>query len=207
MITVETSRSGLPILKEEGRLLASSFDPVKEAETWADHVEPLLGPGAVAIIVGIGAGYHIAALKARRPSLTVLALDASSEIADHALKFNPSLTALDVIVESDRLALTQAPRLHDAMGGHYVPLVHGPTAQQHPEWCEAVFAFLLGRDKLSFLLQLRLRPELFALLEPARIAEIANEPISIKTLQRAFRADAGRNRERRLWRVLEELVL
>ena len=206
MITVETSRSGLPILREDGRFLASSFDPMKEAETWAEHADAALQPGEVAIIVGLGCGYHVAALKAKRPNFSVLAIESSQEVADFALKFNPSLNHHDFVVEPDRLQLTSAVRLHDAMGGRFVPLLHGPTSQIRTDWSREMFAFLLGRDKLSFLLQLRLRPELFAMLAPEMINEIGSEPISIKTLQRLFRTTTGQSHERRLWRVLEELV-
>lgn len=207
MITLETSRVGVPILKVEGRALASTFDPLKEAAAWAQSVEVTLAPGTAAVILGAGCGYHVAALKLLCPRSTVIAIEPSAEVAAYARQFNPSLLESDVIVETDRLKLTANPFVRDALGGVFVPVQHGPTAQIHQSWSSEMAAFLMARDKLSFLLQLRMRPELFALLDPAKIEALGNEPISIKTLQKMFKETSAQAHERRLWRVLEELVL
>lgn len=209
MIIVETSRVGVPILRlgEGGRALASTFDPLKEAASWAQSVEVTLAPGTAAIVLGAGCGYHLAALKLLCPRSTIIALEPSVEVAKFALEFNPSLAASDIVVETDRLRLTENPLVRDALGGIFVPVQHGPSAQMNPEWTAQMTAFLMARDKLSFLLQLRMRPELFALLDPAKIEALGNEPISIKTLQKLFKTTSAEAHERRLWRVLEELVL
>ncbi|MEK7357960.1 MAG: hypothetical protein AAB250_16035 [Bdellovibrionota bacterium] len=207
MITIETSRAGVPILKVEGRALASTFDPLKEAASWAQSVEATLAPGTAAVILGAGCGYHVAALKLLCPRSLVVALEPSREVADRALEFNPSLKDEDVVVETDLLRLTEQPRVRDALGGVFVPVRHGPSAHVSPQWTESMAAFLAARDKLSFLLQLRMRPDLFALLDPAKIEALGNEAISIKTLQKLFKDTSAASHERRLWRVLEELVL
>ncbi|MES2964938.1 MAG: hypothetical protein V4760_13690 [Bdellovibrionota bacterium] len=207
MITIESSRAGVPIIKVEGRALASTFDPLKEAASWAQSVEATLAPGTAAVILGAGCGYHVAALKMLCPKSTVLTLEPDLEVAEHALRFNPSLRPEDIVVETDRLKITEHARVKDALGGVFVPVTHGPTAQVRPEWVAELSAFLMARDKLSFLLQLRMRPDLFALLEPAKIEAIVNEPVSIKTLQKLFKDSSASSQERRLWRVLEELII
>lgn len=207
MITTEISRAGVPILIYDGRALASTFDPLKEAASWAQSVESTLAPGTAAVVLGAGCGYHVAALKALCPRSTVLVLEPVAEVAEAALRFNPSLKEADILVETDRLRVTDHPHVRDALGGVFVPVRHGPTAQIHSRWVADMSAFLLARDKLSFLLQLRMRPELFAQLDPAKIEALGNEPISIKTLQKLFKDSANASHERRLWRVLEELVL
>lgn len=208
MIVVETSRTGAPIMKVDGRALASAVDPLREAASWAKSVEATLAPGTAAIVIGVGCGYHVAALKVLCPRSQVVAIESSTEVAAKALEFNPgALKPGDVIVENDRLKLTEHANIRDAIGGVFVPVIHGPTAQLRPEWSSQMSAFLMARDKLSFLLQLRMRPDLFALLDPKKIEAIGNEPISIKTLQKLFKDSVASSHERRLWRVLEELVL
>ena len=207
MIVVETSRSGAPILKVDGRALASAVDPLREAASWAKSVEATLAPGTAAIVLGVGCGYHVAALKVLCPRSQVIAIESSAEVAAKALEFNPSLKPGDVIVENDRMKLTEHANVRDAIGGVFVPVTHGATAQIRPEWTSQMSALLMARDKLSFLLQLRMRPDLFALLDPKKIETLGSEPISIKTLQKLFNDTSASSHERRLWRVLEELVL
>jgi hypothetical protein len=59
------------------------------------------------------------------------------------------------------------------------------------------------------LLQLRMRPELHALFDEEKIAKLqaSTSPISILTIRSLFSAQAQNSRERRLWRVLEELIV
>ena len=207
MIELEQSRTGQPVLKLNGRYLASSFDPIKEAFAWANRAAADLGSKGAAIIIGAGCGYHIAALKEKCPNILIVALELDAEIAKHALSWNPILSAHNIVIASSLTDLTDEPRLRDALAGTYAVLPHLPTADAHPEWTLQTAQFLLGRDKLSFLLQLRMRPELHCLLDPKKIAALGNEPVSIKTLQRLYSDTATHARERQIWRVLEELVL
>lgn len=207
MIEIVTSRSGQPVLKQDGRLLASSFDPVKEAFAWAKRAAVDIGNKGAAIIIGGGCGYHVAALKELCPTTQIIALDPNAEVIAKALSWNPVLSERNFVIAHDPMALTEAPLLCDAMAGPYAILPHLPTAESNPAWALATAKFLLGRDKLSFLLQLRMRPELHALLDPKKIAQLGDEPISIKTLQRLFAETSANSRERQIWRALEELVL
>ncbi|RYZ82368.1 MAG: class I SAM-dependent methyltransferase, partial [Proteobacteria bacterium] len=156
MIESEFARSGQPILKLNGRYLASSFDPIKEANGWAARAAIDVGQKGAAIIIGAGCGYHVAALVEKCPNTQVLALEISPEIAAKALTWNPLLRKNHVLVESDAIALTESPQLRDAMAGTYAILPHLPTTEANPEWAMSAARFLLGRDKLSFLLQLRM---------------------------------------------------
>ena len=207
MIESEVSRSGQPVLKLNGRYLASSFDPVKEAFGWANRAAVDLGSKGAAIILGAGCGYHVAALKERCPNIHVLALEPNEQVAHRALEWNPILQAHNLLVVDDLSQMTEAPQLRDAMAGTFALLPHLPTTEAYADWALTTSRFLLGRDRLSFLLQLRMRPDLHALMDPKKIAALGEAPVSIKTIQRLFSDSSAFSRERQIWKVLEELVL
>lgn len=207
MIELEVSRSGQPVLKMNGRYLASSFDPVKEAFGWANRAAADIGTKGAAIILGAGCGYHVAALKEKCPNVSILALELNEQVAHRALEWNPILQAHNLLVVDDLSQMTEAPQLRDAMAGTYAVLPHLPSTDAHPEWALATARFLLGRDRLSFLLQLRMRPDLHSLMDPKKISGLEDAPVSIKTLQKLFSESSAFTRERQVWKVLEELVL
>lgn len=207
MIETELSRSGQPVLKLNGRYLASSFDPVKEAFGWANRAAAEIGQKGAAIVLGAGCGYHLAALKERCPNSLILALEPSEQVAHRALEWNPVLSAHNLLIVDDLGQMTEAPQLRDAMAGTFAVLPHLPTTEAHPEWALQTARFLLGRDRLSFLLQLRMRPDLHSLLDPKKITSMTEAPVSIKTLQSLFADATAFSRERQIWKVLEELVL
>lgn len=207
MIETEVSRSGQPVLKMNGRYLASSFDPIKEAFGWASRAAADIGTKGAAIILGAGCGYHVAALKERCPNVLILALDPNEQVAHRALEWNPILQAHNLLVVDNLSQMTEAPQLRDAMAGTYAVLPHLPSTDAHAEWALSTARFLLGRDRLSFLLQLRMRPDLHTLLDSKKIAALDEAPVSIKTLQKLFSETSAFSRERQLWKVLEELVL
>ena len=207
MIEIEVARSGASVLKRDGKFLASTFNPVQEASAWAKKVHAALAPEDAAIIAGVGCGYHVAALKVLRPNCELLAIENDAGVAAEAFKFCPSLETKNVLVESDWLKLPDHARFRDVVCGVYGVAVHGPSLQIDPVYVSAVERLLHGRDKLSFLVLMKTRPELLAVLNPEAIGLIDDEAVSIKTLRRLFSTAGSSSRERRLWRVLEELVL
>ena len=207
MIQVEAARNGKPVLKKNGRLLASSIDPSREAVAWVDGVCRAAGTHDMIVVLGLGCGYHVAELLARRPGSQVIAIENDPAVAAEALKFCPELSGATIIVQEDWKKLIDSQAVRDAIGGIYHIAIHGPTSQLEPEFVQAADAFLRGRDKLSFLLLLKARPELVGILDPEAIAKLGPDPVSIKTVSQLFGPHAAGTRERRLWRVLEELVL
>jgi hypothetical protein len=206
LIEISVARTGASVLKRDGRFLASAFDPIQEAAKWAEQVHKEVATDAAVIVVGVGSGYHVAALKSLRPKCEILALDNSPEVVSQALKICPALLPNDVLVEPDWLKLPNHARFCDVACGVYGVANHGPSLQIDPAYFTAVDRLLRGRDKLSFLVLLKARPELLASLDPQEISAIGEEAVSIKTIRRLFSPAGSASRERRLWRVLEELV-
>ncbi len=193
----------------------SSFDPTKEAIVWAEKALTDLGDHDSLIVLGAACGYHIVALRRLRPSLSILTIEASAEIANFASEVFASQPEVDaayfgsVLVALKPSVLTESLVLRDFMGGRFAVVTHPVLAQQRPEWTREVAQFLTGRDYLSFLLQLRMRPELHALFDEEKIATLSSSgtPLSILTIRTLFSAQSQTSRERRIWRVLEELIV
>ena len=213
MISIEATRSGHSVLRKNGRLLGSSIDPMREAVQWTEKVSAK----NQVVVLGLGTGYHVVELM-KRPGAKVLTIEADPEVVEKALCLNPTLSRHDIVVEPNWQYLVHSARFRDALQGIFEIAPHGPSVQIEPDYFSNVERLLLGRDKISFLLQLKLRPELLALLDADAIALLAeqesgellsakNEAISVKTVKKLFSNRADHSVERRLWRVLEELVL
>ena len=62
-LTVEPARNGAPSAQRAGRWIHSAYDPIREAETWADTHAPSCQAGETIVIAGIGLLYHVEALR------------------------------------------------------------------------------------------------------------------------------------------------
>ncbi len=206
MITVERSKTGLPILAQDGRLLSSAYDPVKEAKAWAVQAQLRLQKHAAAVILGLGSGYHVAELLKLEKHKPIIVIEKSSEIARCVRDVSSEFIFESLIVDEDWTRLLDHDELKRIQRLPFCMLKHGPTCQQSAEYYTKVEKLLLARDKISFLIHLRQRPELFSTLDVVRLDRLEPEIISIKTLTKLFKNDQFME-ERRLWKVLEELVL
>lgn len=202
----ELARNGEAILKIDGLALVSTFDPSKEAAAWALKSVTEIGTHTSVIMIGGGCGYHVKALKNLRPELSVAVIEQNEAVAAFIGDVHPEIK--DVIVAETALELTQSMRLRDFLAGRFATLSHPAQAQMRPEWNASIARFLTARDPLSFLMQLRMRPELYSLFEADKILKLdPNAPLSILTVRSLFKDDAKSSRERRIWRVLEELIV
>lgn len=207
-IDSEVSRSGHGVIRKDGKWLASSVDPLREAKQWCETLAA--GTGETIIVLGIGCGYHIAELKVRRPQSPVLAIDCDARVAARARDFCPVLEADGLVIEPDWQKLVGNSAVRDALGGPYRVARHAPSLAVEPEYFQAVDRLLRGRDKLSFLFLLKARPEILGLLDADALCDegiFKDEAVSIKTMQKLFASRPNSTRERRLWRILEELVI
>lgn len=215
LLQKETARNGQAIFKLDGRCVVSSFDPAKEARGWAEKTVADLGDCESLIILGAACGYHLIALTELRPSLKFVTIEASADIAAFAQEVvaQQAVVAnklqIEILVATNPIELTESLILRDIMAGRFSVVAHPFLAQIRPDWTRDMTRFFTGRDYLSFLLQLRMRPELYALFDQEKIAELktTTAPLSILTIRDLFSAQAQTSRERRIWRVLEELIV
>lgn len=75
VLTIEPARSGVPSAKRAGRWIHSAYDPLREAQTWADTHAQACRAGETVVVAGIGLLYHVEALrKALSPEIMLAVL-------------------------------------------------------------------------------------------------------------------------------------
>ena len=63
VLTVEPARTGVPSARRSGRWIHSAYDPLREAQTWADTHVPACRSGEMVVVAGVGLLYHVEALR------------------------------------------------------------------------------------------------------------------------------------------------
>ncbi len=63
LLEVLPARTGVPTAKRSGRWVHSAYDPVREAETWAQAHAGSCKAGEIVLVVGTGLLYHVEALR------------------------------------------------------------------------------------------------------------------------------------------------
>lgn len=191
VVTIETARGGQPVVKREGRWLASSFDPVREGSAWAKKAAANVQPGEQVFVFGLGSGYHVTELAKLVSRDQFLVFEESIEVANRVFEICPELRAESTVIESDWTKIVEQPNFRDRLSNIIRIAKYGPSCQMSEEYYQKLEKLIIGRDRLSFLLQLKARPGIWSILDAEKIAafttgEISNECISIKTLQRLF---------------------
>jgi len=219
-LTEVVARDGLRVAKLDGMATASTMQPGQEAERWVNLLpQSIWNTDDALYVVGIGSGWHLEKLHEKDSGRRVVGLDVSSELIqfvrqhvsrDIELQHVPCPTELNLAgQESDFRSWVSASGLDALLRPNartYRVLSHRPSLQRDPrlKWVEEA---LLGRTPRSFAEHLRVRPDLAAQLRPHALAELATCPLlSVKSLQRAWTDRAESAPERRLFRMLEELV-
>ena len=73
-LTIEPARSGVPSARRSGRWIHSAYDPLREADTWAETHAPACREGETVVVAGVGLLYHVEALRKRLASDIVVAV-------------------------------------------------------------------------------------------------------------------------------------
>ena len=117
-------------------------------------------------------------------------------------------TGRRLVIVQDPLQVLDHPYLKNVLSGSYRVVCAEGADQQLQQFYANVADVLRARSKAGFLMHLRNRPALLKALEFSRLEGLGPEWVSIKTVQRLFREQTPGEceRERLMWRVLEELV-
>jgi spore maturation protein CgeB len=67
LLEVSAARSGVPTAKRCGRWLHSAYDPIREAQAWAQAQAALCRSGETIVVLGTGLLYHVEALRKALP--------------------------------------------------------------------------------------------------------------------------------------------
>lgn len=123
MLEVVTTKCAETSLSLDGKLLASKIDPRAEAKKWvANQLESLHGI-KTAIVLGAGAGYHLAELKIAAPHLNLIAIEKNKALISHHEK-NLELVRFGIKVISAQGDLLSHLLIQQALQSSYKVLLH-----------------------------------------------------------------------------------
>ena len=214
--TVGTSRTGAEVLIVGNLATASLVNPEREAMQWADQqVRRIasIGVGETVVVIGIASAFHIRALREKISTRDrgfvgrIVAIDtcADSVAFANARHSGFDFVHVDLAVGVD--AFLARPEISSWIMQPYTLLKHKPTMSRVGVSLRTLESWILGRTPETFLAHLRLRPEIAAGLHPARSQRIADVSLlSIRDLSKMWDISAELKTDRRIFRVLEELV-
>lgn len=83
-LTIQAAKSGVPTATINNRAIHSAYDPIREAQQWAEHNVKDCQAGESFVVLGVGLLYHVEALRAMLPSDAVIhvIVPSLSELAD-----------------------------------------------------------------------------------------------------------------------------
>lgn len=141
----ETARNSELIFTYQRRHLCSSIQPTREAQAWIAHHQKQWRDCRTIIVLGLGCGYHVRALKMATDA-RVLVLEPSREVIQAALRVHPlDLNESDLFHLPTTEAVAGILPIAEATKNSYCVLVHEPSAFAHPSLYLETKEFLLGR--------------------------------------------------------------
>jgi len=153
----ETAKNSELIFTLAGRHLCSSVQPSREAQQWISYHQSLWENCQTVIVLGLGCGYHVRALKMATDA-NILVLDSSRAVIEAALRVHPlDFRDSDIIFWDSVQNLSFSKPLIAATKNAYAVLIHEPSAFENPDLFLTTKAFLLGRkaEGLRWLFQNR----------------------------------------------------
>jgi hypothetical protein len=193
---------GDPVLKFNGRLMASRFDPRGEAVQWVDRRLCFLDKVKTIFILGAGSGYHLGEL-ADRSQADLIVIEPCSELirAVEGLRRSDRSRVHFECVQTGK-ALRSSARVRKALTASFVVLVHAPSREGRETVFAELQAQLLGRDWGSLSWQWRLQN--FAELDSR--PRVSSERLTIYDLEQTELVQDSSEREKLLLKALRELV-
>lgn len=208
MVEWVDAANGDKVIRFDGRLLASRFDPRKEAGEWLDSRPEFLAKVRTIIVLGMGAGYHVAELlerTGREKGPKILVIETNEKIlnAGQMLHQFPANRVIFEQVRSAR-ALRASVQVKKAVAESFVVLAHPASMVNDQKLFEECRLQLLGRDwgALSWQWKLRNAPDFDA---NSRI-DMRSQPLTIHDLEQTELVSNSEERERMLFKALRELV-
>jgi hypothetical protein len=202
------SKSGDPILRVCERLLCSQVDPVKEGNRWIEGHHQILTAGMAVIVLGLGAGYHIAAIRRKHPNLRIAVFEAHPRCIQFAQQQFPiELFEVPILKSEETTSIFKNIDLRKIVGGQFRILTHLPSVAIDPLWYERMRGILLGRTTEGLRYQIGLVPG-FSKLSPKLALQPQEDSIDWRVFDRLSGNDLGLvpDREFFLMRALRELI-
>lgn len=205
MIEIVYAEDGEKVIRYDGRLLASRFNPKKEAQDWLGGRGEFLANVRTVIVLGLGSGHHISALL-EKTSARILVLEANEEIFEAGQRlqnFDPMKVRIEHVTSAKALRSSDAVKA--AVKESFVVLAHPASLSVNGDLYESCRAQLLGRDwgSLSWQWNLTGAP---AFDTNPRVDSKTQEALTIYDLEQTELVQNSEEREKLLFKALRELV-
>jgi hypothetical protein len=205
MIEVVEAANGEKVIRFEGRLLASRFNPSQEARDWLARRPEFLTKVRTIIVLGMASGHHIAEL-VEKTEAKILVIDTNEQILETSQTIQ-SFPTNRVVVEHVRNSrdLRSRVQVKKAVAESFIVLAHPVSALLDGKVYDECRAQLLGRDwgALTWQWKLRNGPDFDT---NSRIDGAPFNPLTIYDLEQTELVQNSEEREKLLFRALRELV-
>lgn len=196
------AKNGDSVLRVKGRLLASRFDPRKEATDWVARRLSFIDKVKTLIILGAGSGYHIFELMVRTRA-EILVLEPSLdlfEVVQRLHTFDSSRVRFENVQSAKGLRATASVR--QAVKASFRVLVHPASRSGREKIFDELQAQLIARDWGSLTWQWKLQ----GLGDLAETLRVDAGKLTIYDLEQTELVQNSVERERLLIKALRELV-
>jgi len=204
LIEIVAAANGEKVIRFQGRLLASRFNPRQEAREWIDRRPEFLGKVRTIIVLGMASGHHVAELL-ERSQAKILVIDTHEQIltTGQSLHMFPASRVTFEHVKSAR-DLRSSAQVKKAVTESFVVLTHPSSLLLDGKVYEECRAQLIGRDWGALTWQWKLR-DAPGFDTNARI-DGPDKTLTIYDLEQTELVQNSEEREKLLLRALRELV-
>jgi hypothetical protein len=211
---ISLAKNGSQVLKVGGLSTASLVNPEREGEQWAESQSSALAvtqPDEPVVVLGVASGFHLRSLKAKLQALGHRGPMIAIDTCEPSIEFTKwRVIGVDYVlanIESGPDSFVARAEVSRWILQPFTLLRHKPTFLRGGTDLRKIEAWILGRTPESFSAQLKLRPQIAAGLNADRARKIAEVSlVSVRDLSKAWDITSELKADRRLFRVLEELV-
>jgi hypothetical protein len=204
VIEIITGERGFKVVRRDGRLMASRFDPKAEAAAWVERRLSFLDKVKTVFVLGWGSGYHVEALRAATRA-KIIVIEPETAVIEAAAEIVPDVLAKveTVCVQTGR-ELRAARAVREGIKQSFLVLTHPASKASQPGFFRDCEAQLNGREwgALTWQWQVKEGPA----FDSTPRVESQKEPLTIYDLEQTELVQNSEERERMLFKALRELV-
>ena len=202
------AKSGDRILLIDGRYLCSKVDPVTEARRWADRQRAQVSENSGIVVLGLGAGYHVAALCRMFPNKKVVVFERNERCRKFAERLFPmEFFDLPVLSSAEPEVLLAEKGVQRILNGRFCVLEHKPSMALTQNWYQELRATLLGRTIGGLRLHLQTNQN-FHGVEKQRLLWLNKNPVNWRIFDPIMDQQLGslEDQDFYIFRTLRELI-
>ncbi len=201
MIEIESSRNGLPILKIEGKLLNSSYDPIREAQSWLESTQGKIEKFDHIIVLGMGSAYHVLELLKYATGKKVRIIENDSELVEKTLSLFSGLKSIEVNVFEEATEIWSSAELLKVIQSCFCVLRMPSSRFLNKAFFDEAEICLSARRPVDFLKVCQAQPAFKAQLDLQKMSTS-----KLISLQDFSWREEKMTPEYRIFKILKELI-